>query len=386
MIQRVLIVAGEASGDVHGARVVQEIFRRNPDAEVFGIGGEAMRRAGMEILYPADELSFMGFLEVVRHLPFIAKVRAGLLRKVDELRPQVALLIDYPGFNLRFAPVLKSRGIPIGYYVSPQVWAWAKGRVDRMRGLVDRMFVIFPFEVPIYQATGVPVEFVGHPLLEELEHLDVPVSMEEEKAFRLRHGLDANAPIVALLPGSRVQEVTRILPILLDAMERLRRVRAVAAVVAAATTVPIELYERFIRDNSVPVISGETHELQRIATCAVVASGTATLETALYRTPMVIVYRTSMVTYWIARLFVRIPFIGLVNIAVGRGAVPELVQRDFTAESVAREVELLLSDDSPQASRRKMLAAYDELRSQLGSPGASSRVVDGLETLLRNQR
>ena len=385
MIRRVLIVAGEASGDAHGARVVQEIFRRNPDAEVFGIGGEAMRTAGMDILYPANELSFMGFLEVFRHLPFIAKVRAGLLRKVDELRPQVALLIDYPGFNLSFARELKSRGIPIGYYVSPQVWAWARGRADRMRDLVDRMFVIFPFEVPIYQATGVPVEFVGHPLLEELEHLDEPVSIEEEKAFRLRHGLDASAPIVALLPGSRVQEVTRILPILLDAMERLRHVRAIAAVVAAPT-VPIELYERFIHDNAVPIISGETHELQRVATCAVVASGTATLETALYRTPMVIVYRTSMVTYSIARLFIRIPYIGLVNIAVGRGAVPELVQRDFTAESVAREVELLLSDDSPQASRQKMVAAYDELRSRLGSPGASSRVVDGLETLLRDRR
>jgi len=390
-IERLLMVAGEASGDAHGAEVIHEILRRNPRAEVFGIGGDRMRDAGMEILHPVSELAFMGVVEVARHLPFIAEVRRELLRSVDARKPQAALLIDYPGFNLRFARELKRRGVPVGYYVSPQVWAWGSGRVAKMRDVIDRMFLILPFEVPIYESAGMAAEFVGHPLLEEIDHLDEPMTADGDRLFRERHGLKQVAPLVALLPGSRLQEVRRMLPLMLEALRHVRLNAEIAVAVASSPTIPASLYRDLGCGEGVRVLTGETHELLRAVAaaarttggCAVVKSGTGTLEAALHRTPMVIVYRTSGVTYLLGRMFVRIPYIGLANIAAGRRIVPELIQRDCTPRRIAREVESLLMDSE---RRSMMIDALAGLRENLGSAGASSRVADGLERLIESAR
>jgi lipid-A-disaccharide synthase len=366
MGRRVLLIAGEASGDLHGGGVVRALRALAPDVETYGIGGENMRQAGMELLFHVRDLAFMGFVEVVRNLPTIFRVENRLDEVLRSRRPDVVVLIDYPGFNLRFARRAKHHGIPVVYYISPQVWAWRRGRVHTMRRLVDRMKVVFPFEVEMYREAGVPVEFVGHPLAEHLG------GATDRAGFFARHGLDPARTVLALFPGSRRQEIERILPVMANAAALLARETGCQVVVGVAPALgPGILREHLTDTPGVTLIENATHGLMEHADAAIVTSGTATLETGWFGTPMVVVYRTSPITFFIGRLLVRVPYIGLVNIVAGERVVPELIQRDLTPARLAAAVRPLLVDPGTARAMRGKLAV---IRERLGAPGASERV------------
>lgn len=367
MPRRIMMIAGEASGDLHGASVIREIKRREPDAEIYGVGGDKMIHEGLKAIYHIRELGFMGFVEVLRHLPLIRAVMFTLEQIITLRRPDVLVLIDYPGFNLRFAAVAKKKGLKVVYYVSPQVWAWHRSRVKKMRSLVDKMLVLFPFEVDVYRSEGIDVEFVGHPLLEST------VSQMEEKDFRKRFGLEPGKPILALLPGSRRQEIEHIFPAMLQAGKMIARERDMQLAIGVAPT----LEERFFRSmfplGEIPLVKGATYELMDHASFALVTSGTATLETALFATPMFVLYKTSWLTYLIGRVLVTVKNIGLVNIVAGKKVVPEFIQHRVSARRVVREALSLLDDEARLETMRTELRRVREL---LGTTGAAARVAE----------
>jgi lipid-A-disaccharide synthase len=367
MVNRVMVIAGEASGDLHGAGVVRELKRRNPEVEVYGIGGDKMVREGLRAIYHIRELGFMGFVEVLRHLPLIRAVTFTLEQILKLKRPDVLLLIDYPGFNLRFAKIAKKYGIRVVYYISPQVWAWNRSRVRKMRAFVDTMLVIFPFEVDLYRKQGIDVEFVGHPLLEEIG------SEMEPKHFAKRFGLDAERPILALLPGSRKQEIEKIFPAMFAAAKTVARERNMQLAIGVAPTLDERMFTTLYESGDVPLVRGATYDLMNHASFAMVTSGTATLETALFMTPMVVVYRTSWLTYLIGRLLVRVKNIGLVNIVAGRTIVPEFIQHRASARTLSRSMMSILDDPERIGRMKKDLG---EVRAALGTSGASARVAE----------
>jgi lipid-A-disaccharide synthase len=370
---QVMIIAGEASGDLHGSGVVRELRRLRPDCAVYGIGGDRMQAAGMNLVYHVRELSFMGFFEVVQHLPLIRSVERTLEALVKARRPDVLLLIDYPGFNLRFAKKARALGIKIIYYISPQVWAWNPGRVRTMKGVIDKMLVVFPFEEEIYRKAGIDAAFVGHPLLEVLE------PPQEKPEFCKRWGLRPDVPILALLPGSREQEIERILPGMLGAARLLHRSAGVQTVVGVAPGIEPERIASYVRgDVPVTIVQHATYDLMKNADVAIVTSGTATLETGFYRTPMVVVYRTSWITYAIGRLLVRIKNIGLVNIVAGRQIVPELLQGAATPQRLAEAAGALLASPERRSAMAGDLAVIAE---RLGTKGASLRVAQTIVSM-----
>lgn len=381
-----MIIAGEASGDAHGAGVVHELKKRAPDLEIFGIGGDKMEREGMTLTFHVREMSFMGFVEVLKHLPLIRRVERTLEGLLQTSKPDAVLLIDYPGFNLRFARIAKNYGVKVYYYISPQVWAWKKGRLKKMPGLIDKMMVILPFEERLYREHGIPVEFVGHPLLEEM-HVD-----ESRDEFCAKFGIDPGRRIVALIPGSRIQEIDSLFPVMLEAAERLRKKYPIEIAVAAAPNIPVTIYRSMAlahpdgaRANSdatdgpvhpdlpLKIVENSTHALMKYAHCAMVTSGTATLETGCFATPMVVVYKTSWITYWLARLVVRINMIALVNIVAGKKVVPELIQHEANADAIASVIEDYLTDDALYNSVRDELA---RTMHTLGDAGASRKVAE----------
>jgi len=367
MVQRVMIIAGEASGDLHGAGVVRELKRLQPAVDVYGVGGDRMKAEGMDLIFHIRELGFMGFVEVIKHLPFIRVMERTLAQILKFKRPDALVLIDYPGFNLRFARIAKTYGVKVVYYISPQVWAWHQSRVKRMRGLIDKMLVIFPFEVEFYRREQIDAEFVGHPLLE------VVTSTLNRNAFCAKYELDPAKPVLALFPGSRRQEIENIFPELLAAGRSVAAATGAQICVGVAPTLNEEHLRRMYRMNGIRAVSGATYELMANADFAVVTSGTATLETACFGTPMVIVYRTSWPTYVIGRALVRVKHIGLVNILSGRKIVPELIQHRASAGPLARQVIRLMKDPEALARMRQDLSA---VRGMLGEPGASRRVAE----------
>lgn len=364
MVQRVMIIAGEASGDLHGSGLVRELKKENPSLDVFGVGGDRMKREGMTLVYHVRELGFMGFMEVIKHLPFIKVMEHTLEQIVKFKKPDVLVLIDYPGFNLRFARRVRRYGMKVVYYISPQVWAWHASRIQTIKKLVDKMLVVFPFERELYEREGVPVEFVGHPLLEVLE------PGLERKHFCKRYGIDPSREILGLIPGSRRQEVERILPVMLQAARLAGREREMEIVVAVAPTLDEEYFRTMHRMDGIHLVKGATYDVMAHSTFALVTSGTATLETACFGTPMIVVYKTSWLTYLIGRLLVRIKAIGLVNIVAGRKIVPEFIQHRATASALARTMLDILGDPGKLGDMKKALAA---LRKQLGTEGASAR-------------
>ncbi len=369
MKQRVMMIAGEASGDLHGAGVVRELKRLNPSVEIFGIGGDKMQKEGMTLTFHVRETSFMGFVEVVKHLPLIWSVEKTLEQLLVLKRPDVLVLIDYPGFNLRFAKIAKKYGINVVYYISPQVWAWKKGRVKKMKGTIDRMLVVFPFEVPIYEKEQIPVLFVGHPLVEEMQDV-----MTKEQ-FTKRYGLDPAKKFIAVIPGSRKQEIENLFSVMVRSAEELAG-DSKEVVVAVAPNLPMELYQLHLPPNmNVHFVQHATHEVMKYAEFAFVTSGTATLETACVGTPMVVVYKTSALTYWIAKLVVKIKHISLVNIVAGKTVVPEMVQGDATVENLVREARAVIDSPERYQSVRNEL---DEVRKKLGGAGASLHVAEAV--------
>jgi lipid-A-disaccharide synthase len=361
-----MIVAGEASGDLHGARLVEAMRGRSAELFFLGIGGPAMRQAGVRIVMDAAELSVVGITEVFSRLPRIwegVKRARGVLRG---LKPDLLVLIDFPDFNLHLAAVAKKLGIPVLYYVSPQVWAWRSGRVRKIARRVDHMAVILPFEAPFYSDHGVPVTFVGHPLLDA----PLPDSTAGGASPEAAH-------TIGLLPGSRRGEVARLLPVMRAAADRLRCAQPhLRFLVSLAPSVdPQWIAEALgaVSGDAFEIVSGGATAVFRRACLVVAASGTVTLEACIHGVPMVIIYRVSTLSYWLGRALVRVPAIGLVNLVAGRRIVPELLQDEANPQRIAQEVSGLLADRDALAGLRGDLLA---LRGELGGPGAAGRVAE----------
>src|SRR5213593_869891 len=364
---RVLLVAGEASGDLHGADLLVALRTRLPEVEVFGIGGERLREAGMETVADAGEVATVGLTEVVGRLRALVRAYRALVRTLRTEPPDLCVLIDFPEFNLRLARAAKRAGVPVLYYIGPQVWAWRRGRVRKIARRVDRLAVVFPFEPPLYAGRLPGVEFVGHPLLDRVA---VTRSRGETLAA---HGLDPGRPTVLLLPGSRPNEIRSLLPGLLDAVRRLAASGPYQFPLALAHTVPRTEVQEQIRAAGVevPVIEGDTYNLIAAADLALVSSGTATLECALLECPMVIVYRVSRLTAFVARLLVRgVRHIGMPNIVAGHEVVPELLQGRATGEGIAAAARGIL--ESP-ARRAEIVGELRDVRRRLGRGGAARR-------------
>jgi lipid-A-disaccharide synthase len=367
-----LVVAGEASGDLHGARLLSELKRLVPGIRAFGLGGDEMRAAGLEAVAHSSEISVVGITEVLKILPRARQIFASLLREADRRRPRLAVLIDFPDFNLRLAGELKARGIVVVYYISPQVWAWRRRRVKEIARVVDRMLVLFPFEVDFYRGHGVEVVHVGHPLVDEVPALPGVWDRGEPEGGPYR---------VALLPGSRASEVEALLPTMLESVRRLAAELPVAVRLIKAPTIPRDLVKEAVEFAGIPVEVVSEDRFAAIADShlALCASGTATLEVGLLGTPMVVVYRLGSWTYLLAKMLVRLPYVSLVNLVLGRKVVPELIQGGANPQGIAAEAGEILTDP---AVRERMRTGLTELRARLGEGGASGRAAQEVAALL----
>jgi lipid-A-disaccharide synthase len=366
--RRFLIVAGEASGDRHAARLVNALRAIGP-CRVRGVAGPAMLAAGVESIVPMESMAVLGFSEILTRLPTLLRARSTLLREQERFRPDAVVLVDYPGFNLRIGPLMKKRGAKIFYYIAPQVWAWHPERAAAMARWVDTLAVVFRFEVPVFEAAGVPTQFVGHPLVDEL------APEVDEEVFRRELGVAAERPLLGLLPGSRVQEIRRHLGPLIETARLLRaRHPAIQPVLALAPG----LDPGVAGDAGIAVVRDRTHAVQAYARACIVASGTATLETALFGTPLAIVYRVGRLNFEIARRLVTLRRIGLPNIVCGADVAPEFVQDALVPAKVADAVLPWLVDDAAHAARSARLAA---VREHMGGGGASARAARALWTL-----
>lgn len=367
----ILLSAGEASSDMYAARLATAL-RARTNATIFGMGGQRMADAGVELIADYHEVAVVGIAEVVHKIPAVISVQNRLAREAKRRGARLAILVDSPGTHLGVARRLKQSRIPVGYFIGPQIWAWRPGRIRVVKRLVSRMVVIFPFEEKIYRDAGVPVDFVGHPLV------DVVHATQMREEFAIRNGLDPQRPIVTVLPGSRRSEISRNFPTILDACERLAQefagARAVQFVHAAAPGLDSQFWSQYARPTlQLKPVEGGTYDALAAADCAIVASGTATVEAALLGTPMVVVYRVAPTTAFFLRRMLRTPFIGMVNLIAGRQVAPELVQDDFTPESLVREVRGLLESDSARQQAKTELA---DVRARLGSGGAIERAAD----------
>jgi lipid-A-disaccharide synthase len=373
---RLLVSCGEPSGDLYAADLVRHLRGRMAvPLDVFGLGGERLEGEGARLLAHVRDLAVVGLWEVVSHLPRFRRIFRDLLAEVDRQRPDLAVLVDYPDFNLRVARALHRRRIPVVYYVSPQVWAWRPRRLRAIRDHVAHMIVIFPFEAKVYEDAGVPVTFVGHPLV------DLVAPERDRHGFLVSHGLDPARPVVALLPGSRRKEIAHNLPPLAGAVRLLAQRRPDLQFLAA---VGPSIDPRTLRAGlppNVALVQGRTHAVLSAANVAVVASGTATVEAALLGTPMVVVYRLSSLTYHLGRRFVKVPYVAMANLIAEKGIVPELIQDEFTPERLADAVPPLLGPAGDA-----MRQALAEVRRRLGAPGASGRAAEVVAGLLAGQK
>jgi lipid-A-disaccharide synthase len=367
--REIMLVVGEASGDMHGASLVKALLKRDPNLTFFGVAGDQLQRTSFETLFTVSKLTGMGLLELAGNIKNIMAAYRLLRRTLRTRRPSLLILIDFPEFNLRLARLAKKLGVPVLYYVSPQVWAWRRGRVREIAHVVDKMAVVFPFEVEFYERHHVPVEFVGHPLL------DVVRVSQKRESILSELGLDKERPVIALLPGSRRKEIAYHLPVMVAAATELKRVeQAQFFCVRASTLDRAELQKELDRAGFViPIVDGERYNAVNAADLVWAASGTATLETALLEKPTIVIYRVSWVTYWLARLLVKIKYIGIANILAGKRIVPELVQSDLSPKRLVQESQAILNDHD---ARRTMIANLRMLREQLGAPGAATRVAD----------
>jgi lipid-A-disaccharide synthase len=371
--RRVLVVAGEASGDLHGGFLVQELQRQLPGVDVAAVGGDHLRACGIDILADVRLLSAVGLVEIVSSLRRHHRVMELLKQQMDQQRPDVVVLVDYPGFNLFVAKEAKKRGIPVFFYIAPQVWAWGKGRAKKMERLIERLAVIFPFEEAIFNAHGRNfARYVGHPLVDELH-----VSGTREQ-IRERHGLSLDQPLLVLMPGSRRSEVKLLLPSMLQAAQQLKS-DGWQVVLLKAPTIDRSYLEEVMggRPLTVALVDGDAYNLLHAADAGVIASGTATLEAALLGCPHVILYRFSSLTYLIARLVIGRRIIGLPNVILGRSLFPELIQRDVTAANIVRSVRRIVAD------RGAFDQSVAELQATMGPPGASRRAAEELVELIR---
>ncbi|MBN1153486.1 lipid-A-disaccharide synthase [candidate division KSB1 bacterium] len=365
----IMIVAGEASGDLHASALVHEMHRGHPDLRFIGIGGDKMKNQGVELLYHINEMSVLGFGDVIKHFPFLRRVFKSLVSEMEQRKPDLIILIDYPGLNFKFAREARRLSIPVFYYIAPQVWAWGTGRLKKMSRLIDKMAVILPFEQDLFTNAGVDATFVGHPLLDSF---GVDITRAE---FLSQHNLSENDRIIGLLPGSRTHEVKRLLPIMLETARLLNsKHRHLKFLVAQSPTISDEIYENTIHDlPNVKFVSGETYRLMHFADFLIVKSGTSTLETALAQTPFIIVYKVDPFSYYLGKLLVKIKHIGLVNVIAGDCIVPEFIQHDCTAKNMIPTIETLLYNKD---KREIMKMEFARVKKLLGDHGASARAAE----------
>ena len=366
--KQIMIVAGEASGDLHGGNLVQAIHRIDPEIRFYGVGGRKLRVAGVELTADAAEMAVVGLTEVVSKLGFILKVMSQLKASLKKDRPDLLILIDYPDFNLPLARAAKKYGVKVFYYISPQVWAWRRGRIGKIKKIVDRMAVILPFEADLYKEAGVDATFVGHPLL------DVVRTKYPRKDALVRFDLAEGVTTVGILPGSRQSEVTRLLPVMLRAAEIIKeKIKPVQFVLPLADTLDFASVSQIIAEYPVAVrlIPDEVYDVIACTDIAMVASGTATLETALMETPMIIIYKVSALSYYIGRMVIDVDHVGLVNIIAGKEIVPELIQFEASPEKIAAAVIDILTT---KGRKEDIRAELKKIRGMLGSHGAAERV------------
>jgi lipid-A-disaccharide synthase len=369
--KNILIIAGEASGDLHGSALIVELKKLDPSINVFGIGGEKMKNSGMNILYPIDKLSFLGFTEVIKHIPFIKKVQKEILRLVKEKEIRNAVLIDYPGFNLSLAKKLKASGLRIFYYISPQIWAWGSGRIKKIRLLINKMIVVFPFEEELYHKNNVDAEFVGHPLLERINKYDL-LSRDE---FFSKFNLDLTKDILLILPGSRENEITHIFPPAIKAAAKLSDEFNLQTIVACADNIEVNIFNRLGGNRNFKIIKGFNYDLMNLAKIGIIKSGTSTLEAGLFSLPMVIIYKTSLLTYLIGKKLIKLDTIGMANIILGEKIVPELIQGKANDQNIYLECKQILSDNKLYSSIKTRLSLLKEKLGQLGASRKAAQII-----------
>lgn len=356
------IIAGEASGDLHGSNLMKAIYKEQPDADIRFWGGDLMQAAGGTLVKHYRELAFMGFVEVLFNLRTILNNIDICKKDIEYFKPDAIIFIDYPGFNMRIAQWAKQKGIPTHYYISPQIWAWKENRIKAIKRDVDQMYVILPFEKDFYEKKhGFPVEFVGHPLIDAI-HARTEISQSE---FIAQNKLE-DKPIIAILPGSRKQEITKMLEVMLSVTKDFPDYQFV---IAGAPSQEYAFYQQFLKDKSVHFISNKTYDLLSHATAALVTSGTATLETALFKVPEVVCYKGSWASYQIAKRIITLKYISLVNLIMDKEVVTELIQDECNTKNIRKELQKLLEPES----RKKLLTEYELLEAKLGGTGASEK-------------
>jgi len=374
--KNILIVCGEPSGDLHASNLVNDIRSLNNSIRFFGMGGGLCKKAGVDIVFDISGLAIIGIVEVFQKLFTVGKAYNAILKKADAEKPDLAILVDYPGFNLRLAAELKIRHIPVVYYVSPQIWAWGQDRVNIIKRCVKRILVFFKFEEELYKTCGVDAEFVGHPLLDT-----VKMSLSKQE-FLKKHGLSQDKPVLALLPGSRPGEVKTLLPVMAKAAAMVKKSGSDIQIVASKhPDLDIELYRTALEGAGIEakLIEGGTYDLVGSSDLALVASGTATLETAIIGTPLVITYKVSLGTFIAYKIVAKTRFLGIVNIIAGREIAPEFLQYKATPENIAAKLSELIRDKSKLSAMRAELA---KVKSSLGSPGASMRAAQSIIPIL----
>jgi len=375
--KKILMVAGETSGDLHGAHLMEAIHQIDPEVKFFGVGGEHLARQGMKLLYHSHSLSVVGITEALLKLRTVLKALGDLKSSLEQERPDLVILIDFPDFNLRLAKRAHQKGIPVLYYISPQVWVWRPGRVKVIAERVKKMVVFFPFEVPLYQAAGVDVEWVGHPLLDI-----VKPRLSRDEAYQ-RFGLDPQRRTVALLPGSRIHEVERLLSPLLKSAHLLQKeIPDLQFVIPLAPGFTETSLSPWMKNSPVEVklIEGWTYDVMNLSELLILASRTATLEGAILGKPMIIIYKVSLLSYLVGRAMVQVNHIGLVNLVAGEGIAPELIQKDVNPETISKEALRILKDSGLQ---KRMVESMQEVRQRLGNPGAAQRAARIVVSMLQ---
>jgi len=375
MPKKILIVAGEPSGDMHASNLVRDLKALKPDLEFFGLGGELSRSSGVDIIFDISKLALVGAVEVIKNIFTVKKAYEKIIDKINKDRPDLAILVDYPGFNLRLARELKRRSIPVVYYISPQIWAWGKDRVHIIKACVKKILVFFKFEEDLYKKHNIDAEFVGHPLLDSVKVTQAKEDVRKKYNF-------LKDTVVALLPGSRESEVNTLLPIMVSACRIIsNKMPDVKFIVVKHPGLPINLYEKALKEPflNLKLSNGEAYNILNASDFAIVASGTATLECAIVGTPLAITYKVNIITYILYKIVSRIRFLGLANILAGKEVAPELLQNNATGKKIAAKTLEILADE------KRRLAIREDLKKitlSLGLPGASIRAARSINQLL----
>lgn len=360
-MKRYYFIVGEASGDLHAANLIKELSALDTDATFQGFGGERMQKQGLELTKHYQEMAFMGFWEVLMNLSTIRKNFKQAKKELLEYKPDVLVLVDYPGFNMRMATFAKKHNIKVVYYITPQVWAWKESRVKKLKRDVDLLLPILPFERSFFAKHGIDVSYVGHPLLDAFKDLD-------------SRNIESEKPIVAILPGSRKQEIATSLPIMMEVAKSFENYQFI---IAGAPSISQDYYRSITQDSYMPVLSNQTHALLKECKATIVTSGTATLEAAILKAPQVVCYKTSSISYFLAKLVVKVKYIALVNLICDKEVVKELIQDDFNADNLVNELNRILN----KKNKTQILSDYDSLIRLLGDIGASKRAADAINSL-----